>query len=178
MQKMAEREVVYVYTRAGEPMSILTRRGEEDGGWRGRSGYLSRWREDGRREKGGWGIAAKMTVCEFNEREFGKTELGVPSAGKITRRTERRHNGTTEFMIVVLCVCAIRWGKHCDISRPSYSNQKIKVPFFPAVATNLDQPHVIFLPPSFGTWLSPNSSAYTAVGVTAESRIWIFYFSN
>lgn len=43
----------------------------------------------------------------------------------------------TDFLrvVVVLCMCpsrTIRRGKHCDISRPSYSNQEIKVPFFPA----------------------------------------------
>lgn len=45
-----------------------------------------------------------------------------------------------------VCVCpswTTQRSEHCDISRPSYSNQKIKVPFFPAVPLWIPSPTIM-----------------------------------
>lgn len=142
-----------------------------EAGGGGGSGYLSRWREDDWGEKAGWGITATMTVCEFNEQIF--QIWSSTAAGKITKQTRKWHNGRPSLWLL-FCVCAIRWGKHSDISRPSYSNQKIKVPFLPAVATNLNQPHNSPPPPPLVLIVAE----LFVVGVTVESRILILSFCN
>lgn len=77
--------------------------------------------------------------CQFNEGEFGKQS----SVAQKTTEKKTKNKYTqwpTEFCSCYCCLCvcvcpfqAIRRPKHDDIFRPSYSNQKIKVPlFFPS----------------------------------------------
>lgn len=86
----------------------------------------------------GLGNVVRMNVSSTESlmKEIWKTKHNIKAVQK------NKSNSTmavvvcaTEFVrvVVVLCVCpsqTIRRGKHCDISRPSYSNQKIKVPLF------------------------------------------------
>lgn len=123
-KRWQNRKLYYVYM--GEPKRTMEARGA------GGSGYLSRWREDGWGERAGWGVTATMTVYEFNEQNFRKWRNLYLSCRKKNQTSGKRTQWPTELMIVVLCVGAIRWGKLSKVSRPSYSDQRLKVPFLTA----------------------------------------------
>lgn len=72
--------------------------------------------------------------CESNEGNLENKALYV-SCTKKNKNNNTMADRVCPCYCCFECVCpsqTIRRGKHCDISRPSYSNQKIKVPFFPS----------------------------------------------
>lgn len=84
-------------------------------------------------------------------KEIWKTKLYTLAAQK------NKQNNTMSDRVCYCCFVSvrasrtIRRGKHSDIFRPSYSNQKIKVPFSPAVATT---------PKSHGFFFSPRAGRH------------------
>lgn len=144
----------------------------KDGGWRGRSGQQSRWREDGCRESR-LRDRSKDDRLSLMKGHLENAALGS-SCRKNNQTNRKKWHNSRPSLWLLFCVCAIRRGKHCDISRPSYSNQKIKVPFFPAVATNLN--HLTIPPLLFWHLIA---AKLTLICRWCQSRIYsfnIFFF--
>lgn len=96
---------------------------------------VERGRGEEEKKKVSLGSMARMSVTTAASLMKENLENKAPHIS--CAKKQQLHNGRPSLPVLLLfCVCpfqAIRSGKHCDISRPSYSNQKIKVPhFFPS----------------------------------------------